>query len=84
MKVESTSIFSLEGKVAIVTGAAGLLGKEQCRALARAGATVIACDLILTENYWGNENIKHSIYAFDVTNYEEVKNAAEKIHSEFG
>ena len=37
--------FSLAGKAAIVTGGAGLLGKEFCRTLAEAGAGVIVADI---------------------------------------
>ncbi len=37
--------FSLVGKNALVTGGAGLLGKEFCRTLAEAGATVYLADL---------------------------------------
>src|SRR4030042_42748 len=37
--------FNLTGKVAIVTGGPGLLGKEFCRTLAEAGASIVVADI---------------------------------------
>lgn len=41
----SQAIFDLTGKVCVVTGALGLIGRDFCRALAEAGGSVVVTDL---------------------------------------
>lgn len=52
-----TKLFDLTGRVAIVTGGAGLLGKEFCRTLAQAGAHIVVADL----NYTSAEALAQSL-----------------------
>ena len=44
-QAEIASVFSLEGKVAVVTGAASGIGREAARVLALAGARIVAADV---------------------------------------
>jgi len=46
---EFQSLFNVEGRVAVVTGGAGLLGSEFCRTLAQTGAQVVVADTRLDE-----------------------------------
>ena len=50
--------FKLDGQVAVVTGGAGLLGKQFCRTLAQAGATVVVADLNLNAAEQAAETLK--------------------------
>jgi len=44
-KISYCNLFDLSGKIAVVTGGAGLLGQHFCAGLAESGATVVVVDL---------------------------------------
>ena len=78
-------LFSLKGRVAIVTGALGLIGKNHCEALSEAGANVVVCDL---DQYKCNEFSKtlseESIgIGTDITKKESVQKLKEKALAKF-
>ena len=77
------NIFSLEGKVVIVTGAAGLIGEAQCKALSDFGATVVACDIDLVKAEKTASNLNQNSFAvlLDVKSEDSIKRAKNAILS---
>lgn len=84
--MNSLELFSLKDKVAIVTGALGLIGKNHCIALADAGANVIVCDLneANCKEFASNLPTKSLGVGVDITIKKSIKNLKTKILSEFG
>jgi 2-deoxy-D-gluconate 3-dehydrogenase len=81
--------FRMDGRVAVVTGGAGLLGAEFCRTLADAGASVVVADLDVA----GAENVASGLRAageqaiglgLDVTQIESVTRAVSHVRAEHG
>ena len=45
---EISNLFNLEGRVAVITGASGALGKAVCMGLAVYGANIVACRISMS------------------------------------
>ncbi|MVM37544.1 SDR family oxidoreductase [Spirosoma sp. HMF3257] len=78
--------FSLSGRVAIVTGAVGLIGRNHCRALADAGACVVVADLNETaaQAFAAELGESHMGIGLDVTNEDLVKQVCDQILARYG
>jgi NAD(P)-dependent dehydrogenase (short-subunit alcohol dehydrogenase family) len=79
-------LFSLKNKIAIVTGATGLLGRHHCYALSEAGATVIVCDLHKKKSKEFAEELSNDSvgYKLDVTNLDSVETVKDKVMKKYG
>ena len=81
-------LFSLEGKKAVVTGGAGVLGSKIAEALAKAGAEVAICDIVNAQEMAEKLSKEHGIsvrgYYIDVLNIEKIKECHDAIMENFG
>ena len=84
------NLFRLDGKVAVVTGAAGILGSEFCKALGAQGAQVACLDCDgdnlknLEEQITQNSDKNNFIFLrCDVSSAESVKEVVERIIQRF-
>ncbi|UCF27486.1 MAG: SDR family oxidoreductase [Chloroflexota bacterium] len=93
-------LFDLSGRVAIVTGGAGLLGEEFCKTLAEAGASVVITDIDgaaaenvaaslnnpITDQKNKSQELTSKAFAIqaDVSVKESVDNLIESTKAEFG
>lgn len=82
-------LFSLQGKVALVTGATHGLGMAMAIALAKNGATLVVNGhtpekMISALHEYENDGIQAQGYLFDVTNASQVAENIEKITTEIG
>jgi len=78
------SKFSLEKKVALITGASGLLGREHAHALLESGATVILTDISMERLQLAKNKLSQSfrselivIKVMDVTKKDDIVSASE-------
>ena len=82
-------MFSLKGKVALVTGSAHGIGYSMAKALYNAGATVVVnsssqASLLKGLKEYENDGIKVHGYVFDVTDENQVNSAISLIEKEVG
>jgi gluconate 5-dehydrogenase len=87
--LKKRSVFSLDGKVALVTGGSKGIGFGMAQALGSYGATVIISSRGIVEGREAlkqleNENVKAAYYQCDVTKKEEVESLINYITNTFG
>ena len=79
-------MFSIEGKKAVITGGAGILGSAIAKGLGKAGAEVALCDIVNADkgaHKLQEEGIKAKGYYIDVMDIEKIKTCYNEIMNDF-
>ena len=81
----------LEGKIAVVTGGAGLMGQQHCIALIEIGAKVIILEKDVSKSKKFINNLKDKsylnnifYYKSDITKFKNLKSLSQNIYKTFG
>jgi NAD(P)-dependent dehydrogenase (short-subunit alcohol dehydrogenase family) len=77
-------LFQLDGRVAIVTGACGRLGRQYVRALTGAGAAVAAFDIATVPMADASSANRVTVHRVDVTDREQVDRAIDEVVGQLG
>ncbi len=84
---ENLKMFSLEGKTAVITGGAGVLGSAIARGLGKAGAKIALCDIVNAEKVaqeLQEEGIMARGYYINVMDIEKIKTCRDEVIKDFG
>ncbi len=84
---KNMKMFSLEGKIAVITGGAGVLGSAIAMGLGKAGAKVALCDIVNADKVakqLQEEGIIAKGYYINVMDIEKIKTCRDEVIRDFG
>ena len=84
---ENLEMFSLEGKTAVITGGAGILGSAIAKGLGKAGAKIALCDIVNTDKaakQLQEQGITAKGYYINVMDIEKIKSCRDEVIKDFG
>ncbi|MES0340975.1 MAG: SDR family oxidoreductase [Candidatus Humimicrobiaceae bacterium] len=80
-------MFSLSGKTTVITGGAGILGRDIAKNLGKAGARIAICDIADTREFiaeLNSEGIDASGYYIDVMDKDKIMTCHDEVLADFG
>jgi NAD(P)-dependent dehydrogenase (short-subunit alcohol dehydrogenase family) len=83
---ENLKMFSLEGKTAVITGGAGVLGSAIARGIGKAGAKIALCDIVNADKVakqLQEEGIIAKGYYINVMDMEKIKTCRDEVIKDF-